>query len=98
MDPGLIHSYKSLKKTVGICLNDYKILVDMLSQVYLKSDPWMFGIPRADTLDTFVVHDCMDAVLGEAQLSGSVTLCYSSVCHDHVMNLGNGLLCGGSRT
>ena len=42
----------------------------------------------------FVVDDCMDAVLGDTQLSGNVTLHYSSVCHDDVMNLGNGLLCG----
>ena len=42
----------------------------------------------------FVVDVCMDAVLGDIQLSGNVTVCYSSVCHDDVMNLGNGLVCG----
>ena len=42
----------------------------------------------------FVVDDCMDVVLGDTQLSGSVILRYSSVCHDDVMNRGNGLLCG----
>ena len=41
-----------------------------------------------------VVDDCMDAVLGDTQLRGNVILCYSSVCHVHVVNLGNGLLCG----
>ena len=42
----------------------------------------------------FVVGDCMNVVLGDTQLSGNIMLCYLSVCHDHVMNLGNGLLCG----
>ena len=42
----------------------------------------------------FVVDDCMDAVLGDTQLRGNVILHYSSVCHVHVVNLGNGLLCG----
>ena len=42
----------------------------------------------------FVVDDCMNAVLGYTKLSGNVILCYSSVCHDVVMNLDNGLLCG----
>ena len=41
----------------------------------------------------FVVDDCMDAVLGDTQLSGNVMLRYSSVCHDDVMNLGNDVLC-----
>ena len=36
----------------------------------------------------------MDAVLGDAQLSGNVMLRYLSVCHDDVMNFDNGLLCG----
>ena len=44
----------------------------------------------------FVVDDHMDAVLGDTQLSGIVMLCYSSVCHDDVMNIGNGLLSGDS--
>ena len=44
----------------------------------------------------FVVDDCMDAVLGNTSLSGNVMLRYSSVCHDDVMNIGNGLLCGDS--
>ena len=38
----------------------------------------------------FVVDDCMDAFLGDTQLNGNATLRYSSVCHDDVMNLGNG--------
>ena len=42
----------------------------------------------------FVVDDCIDAILGDTQLSGNVMLRYSSVCHDDVMNLGNGLLFG----
>ena len=42
----------------------------------------------------FVVDDCIDEIQGDTQLSGNVTLHYSSVCHDDVMNLGNGLLCG----
>ena len=42
----------------------------------------------------FVVDDCMDAFLGETQLSGIVMLRYSSVYYDDVMNLGEGLLCG----
>ena len=43
----------------------------------------------------FVVDDCMDALLRDAQLSDNVTLRYSSVCHDvDVMTLGNGLMCG----
>ena len=42
----------------------------------------------------FVVDDCMDAVLGDAQLSDNIILRYSSVCYGDVMNLGNGLLCG----
>ena len=42
----------------------------------------------------FVVDDCMDVVLGDTQLSGNVMFRFSSVCHDDVMNLGNGLLCG----
>ena len=42
----------------------------------------------------FIVDDCMDAVLGDTQLSGNVMLRYSSVCHDDVTDLGNGLLCG----
>ena len=44
-----------------------------------------FGTQRADTLDMqLFVDDCMKAVLGETQFSGSVILCYS-VCHDDVM-------------
>ena len=43
---------------------------------------------------TFVVDDCMDVVLGDAQLSYNVIPRYSSVCHDNVMNLVNGLMCG----
>ena len=42
----------------------------------------------------FVVDDNMDEVLGSTQHNGCVILSYSSVCHDDVMNLGNGLLCG----
>ena len=42
----------------------------------------------------FDVVDCMNAVLGDTQLSGSVMLRYSSVCYDDVMNRGNALLCG----
>ena len=42
------------------------------------------------------VHGCMGAVPGDTQLSGSVILHYSSVCHDDVMNLGNGFLCSDS--
>ena len=42
----------------------------------------------------FVVNDDMDAFLGDTQLSDKVKLRYPSVCHDDVMNLGNGLLCG----
>ena len=42
----------------------------------------------------FVVDACMDVVLGDTQLSHNVMLHYSSVCHDDVINLGNGLLCG----
>ena len=38
----------------------------------------------------FIVDTYMDAFLGDAQLSDSVMLHYSSVCHDDVMNLGNG--------
>ena len=41
-----------------------------------------------------VVDDCMDAVLRDTQLSGNVILRYSSLCHDDVMNLDNGLLRG----
>ena len=40
------------------------------------------------------MDDCKVAVLGDAQLSGRVMLRYWTVCHDVVMNLGNGLLCG----
>ena len=40
----------------------------------------------------FVVDDRMDAFLGDTQLSGNVIIRYSSVCHDDVMNLDNGLL------
>ena len=36
----------------------------------------------------------VDVVLGDTQLNGNVILRYSSVYHDDVMNLGNGLLCG----
>ena len=36
----------------------------------------------------------MEVVIGDTQLSGNVMLHYSSVCHDDVMNLGNGLLYG----
>ena len=43
---------------------------------------------------TFVEGDCIDAVLGDTELHGSVILRYSSVCIDDVMNFGNGLLCG----
>ena len=42
----------------------------------------------------FVVDDFTDVVLRDTQLSGNVMLRYSSVCHEDVMNLGNGLLCG----
>ena len=42
----------------------------------------------------FVVDDCMDAVLEDTLLIGNVILCYSSVCHDNVMNLGNDILYG----
>ena len=42
----------------------------------------------------FVVDDCVDEVLGDTQLSGNVILRYSSVCHDDVMDFGNGVLCG----
>ena len=42
----------------------------------------------------FVVGDCMDAVLGDTQLSGNSIHSYSPVCHDDVINLGNGLLYG----
>ena len=42
----------------------------------------------------FVVDDCMGAVLGDTQLRGNVMLRYSSVCHDDVINRGNGHLCG----
>ena len=41
------------------------------------------------------MDDCIGAVLEDTQtLSGNVVLRYSSVCHDGVMNLGNGLMCG----
>ena len=42
----------------------------------------------------FVVDDCMDAVLGDIQQSDNIMLCYSSVCHNDVMNLGSSFLCG----
>ena len=35
----------------------------------------------------------MNAITGDAQLSGRVMLRYSSISHVDVMNLGNGLLC-----
>ena len=41
----------------------------------------------------FIVDDCMAVVLGDTQLSGNVIFRYTSVCHDGVMYLGNGLLC-----
>ena len=45
----------------------------------------------------FIVDACMNTVLGDTQLSGDeMLLHYSSVCHDDVMNLGNGLQCDDS--
>ena len=88
MDPGLILSHKSQKKTVAICkMSRYPL--DMLRRVRFKSGPRSFGTQRAYTLD-----DYMDAVLGDALLSGNVILHHSSVCHDDIINLGNSLLCG----
>ena len=60
----------------------------MLSPVRFKSGPRGSGTQRADTLDM----KFMDAVLGDTQLSGNVMLRYSSVCHDDIINLGNGLM------
>ena len=42
----------------------------------------------------YIVNDCMDAIKSDTKLIGSVMLLYSSICHDDVMNLGNGHLCG----
>ena len=43
-------------------------------------------------VNAFVVDDCMDVVLGDPQLGVNVMLHYYSVCHDDVMNPGNGLM------
>ena len=84
MDPGLIQGHKS----VGIHLKYDKIFP-------WHVEPSLFQIRSKTFWDTtcwhlrhmkFVVDDCMDVVLGD------VMLCYSSVCHDEVMNFGNGLL------
>ena len=44
----------------------------------------------------FVADNCMDAVLGDTQLGDNVIFLHLSVCHDDVMNIGNGHLCGDS--
>ena len=41
-----------------------------------------------------VVDDCIYAVLGHTQLSGNLILRYSSVCHDDIMHIDSGTLCG----
>ena len=40
------------------------------------------------------MDDCMDVVLGDTQVNGDVMLHYLFVCHDDVINLGYGFLCG----
>ena len=62
----------------------------MLSRVRFNKVQGVFGSNLGHV--HLVVDDCKDTVLGYTQLRGKVTLHYSSVCHDDVMNLGDGLL------
>ena len=66
MDPGLIHNHKSLKKTVGICIN---ILQDFPSPFEIGSKFWGTTCRHLGHMK-FVVDDCMNVVLGDTQLSG----------------------------
>ena len=94
-DPGLIHSYKYQKKTIGICLKIAWFFRDMLSQVRFKSKPRSHGTQWADILDIWnSLWMTAWRRSWDTLLSATVMLQYSSVCHDDVMNLGNRLLFG----